>query len=225
MAFEDLGVYAPGFQVPTAGQMEFANKRLNMMIKAWQAAGVGLWLNKQVTMPITAGATRYLLGPGGVTCVMDGVTNVIGRPLGIVEARSRTTGGNELPLVSLSRDEYMSLPMKSSTGPTTQYYYDPQMTDGVLYVWPVETDLTNVLVFTARIPIRSFRYLSDLPDFPQEWFDALHFNLALRMAPAFKIDAKQYGMIKEQAAITIADANDFDREQGVSVRFTPRLDG
>jgi hypothetical protein len=225
MAFEDMGIFAPGFQVPTAGQIDTASKRLNMMIKAWQAAGVGLWLNQLVTLPLTAAAQSYLLGPSGVDCTVGGITGKISRPIGIVEARGVRTDGNELPLVPQSRDEYMSLPLKSSTGPTNLYYYDPQTVNGVLYVWPVETDLTSVIKFTARTPIQDFVNIADTPDFPQEWFDALHFTLALRMCPAFKIDAKQYGMIKEQAAICIADADGFDREQGTSVRFTQNVVG
>jgi hypothetical protein len=220
-AFEDLGIYAPGFQNPTAGQMATANSRLNYMLKAWQAAGIGLWLNRITTLPLTASAQSYLLGPGGVDCVVGGVTGKIPRPVGIVEARSVRADGTETPLVPYSRDEYMALPLKSSTGPTNIYYYDPQMTNGIFYVWPVETDLTSVVKFTARTPIQNFVNAADTPDLPDEWFDAIHFNLALRMAPAFKIDAKQYQMIKDQAGITLLDANGFDREQGVSIQFAP----
>jgi hypothetical protein len=224
-AMEDLGIYAPGFQSPTAGQITTMSRRLNMMLKAWQAAGVGLWLNQLTTLTLTAATQSYLLGPGGVDCIVGGVTGKIAKPLSIVEARSVTTSGTELPLVPQSRDEYMSLPLKSSTGQTNLYYYDRQLTNGVLYLWPVETDLTTVVKFTARTPIQNFENIADTPDLPDEWFDAIHFNLALRCAPAFKIDAKQYGLIKEQAGITLADANDFDREQGVSVRFAVNLTG
>ena len=225
MAMEDLGIYAPGFEVPTAGQINTGSNRLNMMIKAWQAAGIGLWLNQTTTLPLTAAAQSYLLGPSGVDCVVGGVTGKIPRPIDIIEARGVNVSGTELPLVKQSRDEYMSLPLKSSTGPTNIYYYDPQLGNGVLYVWPVETDLTSVIKFTARTPIQDFVNIADTPDFPQEWFDALHFNLALRMAPAYKIDAKQYGMIKEQAGICLQDADGFDREQGVSIRFAVNLTG
>jgi hypothetical protein len=223
MAFEDLGVYAPGFQTPTSGQIDTASKRLNMMIKAWQAAGVGLWLNRLTTLPLTAAAQSYLLGPTGVDCIVAGLTGKISRPLAIIEARGVTSSGTELPLNLYSRDEYMSLSLKSSTGPTTGYYYDPQIPNGVLYVWPVETDLTSVVKFTAKTPIQEFIELDDIPDFPAEWYDALHYNLALRMAPAFKIDAKQYSMIKEMAMVTLNDADGFDREQGVSIRFTANV--
>jgi hypothetical protein len=219
MAFEDLGVYAPGFETPTAGQLTMADKRLNAMIKAWQAAGVGLWLNQLVTLPLTAGSQSYLLGPTGVDCIVGGVTGKISKPLSIVEARGVNVSGVELPLTANSRDEYMSLPLKSSTGPATQYYYDRQLVNGVLYVWPVETVLTTVIKFTARTPVQDFVNAADTPDFPQEWFDALHFSLAMRMAPAYKISAAQYALIKEQAGICLSDADGFDREQGTSVRF------
>jgi hypothetical protein len=292
MAMEDLGVYAPGFETPTAGQITMANKRLNAMIKAWQAAGVGLWLNLLCTLPMKSGATSYLLGPTGDNCSASSgmgqtvvsaaassgalvitVGSVVGmvsgqyigveldsgtiqwttingapagttvtlaaaligaasannvvyfyaakiaRPIAIVEARSVNSSNVELPLRPVSRDEYMTLPLKSSTGPVVQYYYDAQTSNGTLFVWPVETDMASKILFTARTPVQDFVNAADTPDFPQEWFDALHFNLALRMAPAYKIDQKQYVLVKEQAAICLADADGFDREQGTSVRF------
>jgi len=112
--------------------------------------------------------------------------------------------------------------MKSSTGPPSQYYYDSQLGNGILYVWPVETDLSNRIVFTAKTPVQTFENIPDNPDFPAEWFDALHFSLALRLAPAYKVGMGEYGRLKEMAQITLQDADGFDREQDVSMFFQPR---
>lgn len=213
MAYEDMGVYAPGFELPTAGQIDTANKRLNMMIKAWQGQGVGLWLNKVGTLSVLANRQSYNLGPSGDL--------VIPKPLSIIECRRVDTDGNEVVMFPMSRTDYMALPLKSSAGQATQYYYDRQLVNGVLYIWQVESDLTVDLKFTYRSVVEDFVTLEDAPDFPQEWFDALHFNLALRLCPAFKVKGDQYGMIKEQAGVTLADADGFDREQETSIRFAP----
>lgn len=212
MAYEDMGVYAPGAELPTAGEMATARKRLNMMVKAWQAAGVGLWLNTEYELTLVAGRMKYSIGPGG---------DVLDRPLGIPEARRCDTSGNETPMTPLSRDEYMALPLKSSTGPPVNYYYDYQTPVAYLSLWPVATDLTDVIKFTGRKPVQVFVNIPDEPDFPQEWFDALHFNLALRLSPAFTVPPQRYAMIKEQAAITLQDADGFDREQDTSLYFQP----
>lgn len=292
MAFEDLGVYAPGFEVPEAGEVAQASNRLNLMIKAWQAAGVGLWLNLLCTLPMKAGAQSYLLGPTGDHCSssmydtavamaasagdtaiavdsVDGMVagqnigiqlddetiqwttvagapavgavplaaaltdtaaignvvfyyaNKISRPIGVVEARKVDTNEGELVLSAMSRLEYMQLPLKSSIGPTVQYYFDPQLGNAVLYVWPVNNVMSDRIQMTIRTPVQDFVNPADTPDFPIEWCDALHYNLAMRLLPAYQVPPQRSAEIKELALITLRDANDFDREQNVAVQFVP----
>ena len=212
MALEDVGAFAPDFQLPTAGMMSRSSMRLNAMIKAWQAAGVGLWLNQGFTLPLVANQSSYLLGPAG--------TPVTARPIGIVEARLyQTLAGTDTPMTVYSREEYMSLPLKTSTGIPTVYFFDPQTVNAVLYIWPVPVDAVNTIRMTVRTPIQDFVNINETPDFPVEWIDALHFNLALRLAPLYRCPQDLYAMVKENAGITLRDANDFDREQG-SVYFT-----
>jgi hypothetical protein len=212
LAFEDIKAYALDFETPPPAAYTRANQRLNMMIKAWQAAGVGLWLNTVYTQVLTASAQYYLLGP-------NSTPTAISRPLGIVDARLVDTSGNELIMTVMSRDEYMALPLKSSEGTATQYYYDPQLTNSVFYVWPVETDLTKVIKMTLRRPVQDFVNINDTPDFPIEWADALHYCLAMRLIPAYDVPQKIANDVKQLAAIALADANDFDREQNVSIQF------
>jgi hypothetical protein len=79
--------------------------------------------------------------------------------------------------------------------------------------------MSDRIIFTVRMPIQVFTNLDDAPDFPQEWFDALHFGLALRLCPAFGVPPQRYALIKEQAVISLADADGFDREQETSILF------
>lgn len=214
MALEDLKVYAPDFETPPPAAITRANKRLNMMIKAMQAAGVGLWLNTIYTQVLTAGSQSYLLGPGSTPVAIP-------RPLGVVEARVVDTAGNELVMTPMSRDEYMTMPLKSSTGKPTQWYYDPQLVNGVFYVWPVADNVTDVIKMTVRTPVQDFVNTDDTPDFPIEWADALHYGLALRLITVYDVPDKIGNHIKQMAMITLQDADGFDREQNVSVFITP----
>lgn len=269
--------------------------RLNAMIKAWQAAGVGLWLNQECFLPLKASAQSYELGPTGDKCcrsddmvettissaAASGATHIhvtsstgfyvaynvgielddgtiqwvyatdtsvpgtvqidtaltdtaaagnvvycfdttsqIGRPIGINEARIKTKTGTETPLYICSRDEYMQLPVKSSTGPPSQLYFDAVLTNSVARVWPVDTTISDRILFTARLPIQTFQSIPSNPDFPDEWVDCLHFGLAVRIAPMFDVSPDLYGKLKEMAAVTLRDANEFDRE-AASVTFAP----
>jgi hypothetical protein len=261
-----------------------------MMIKAWQAAGVGLWLNLVVTLPLSDGAEYYSLGPSGDHCssgmgetaiataassgvsvivvddastivngqfigvqlddgtmqwttvngapagndvtltaaltddvAVDNVvffyTSKISRPIGIVEARSVTANGNELSMTSVSWDEYTRLPLKSSTGRITQYCFKPDTINSKLYVWPVGDTVSDRIVMTVRTPVQDFVNTDDTPDFPIEWADALHYSLAMRLISVYDVPAKIAADVKQLAAITLQDADNFDREQNVSIQF------
>ena len=291
-AFEDMGIYAPGFETPSAQEVSSASLRLNMMIKAWQAAGVGLWLYQEIFLPFQASTKNYALGPSGTHCTASlgqtttsvaavsgastiTVTTVTGivngmfigveldggsiqwttvngapvgsvvtlaavltgavaagnavyfystktaRPISIVEARVRTSSSVDTDLTVMSRNEYDSLSLKTATGKPTSYYYDPQMTNGVFYPWPLATEMSDIILMTGRIPIQVFVNLSDNPHFPEEWFDALHYSLALRLCAAYKVPPAQEAAIKQMAIVTLQDARDFDREQEVSLFFSP----
>ena len=307
-ALEDIGAYAPGMETPQAGEISAAANRLNYMIKAWQAAGVGLWLKQWYTLPLQGGRQYYEIGPGGDHCSRmifwqtlsagatsgaltitltdaDSVdaadrigiatdsgymfwTTVNGAPVGDVVTLTAAltaaasagnlvyfyapadiaprpievlgvnywtpTGtltevaglvsadyGQSIPLTSISRQEYMALPNPASTGPPTMFYYNPVLGDGQLYVWPMTTDMGAALLIDARVPIQVFTALGDSPDFPAEWFDALHYGLALRLCPAYKVPPNDYMRLKEMAAMTLDAADGFDREQGTSVFISP----
>jgi hypothetical protein len=128
-------------------------------------------------------------------------------------------GGNTRPLTPISRQEYLSLPNSFTSGPPTQYYFDRQLGNAELYVWPVHTDMSCVLMLDCRIPIQDFVNADDTPDFPIEWADALHYSLAMRLIPIYDVPQKIAADIKQLAAITLQDADNFDREQNVSVFF------
>jgi hypothetical protein len=215
-ALENIKAYAPDFETVPPAVYVRVNKRLNMMIKAMQAAGVGLWLNTVYTQVLVAAAQSYSLGPASTP-------TAIPRPLGVVEARLVDVNGNEQIMSPMSRDEYMALPLKSSTGSPNQYYYDPQLVNGVFYAWPVATDLTSVIKMTVRTPVQDFVNTDDTPDFPIEWADALHYSLAMRLLSVYDVPDKIANRVREMAAITLKDANDFDREQGVTMQIIPDM--
>jgi len=309
-AMEDIGAYAPGMETPPAGEVASCALRLNMMIKAWQAAGVGLWLRQWLGLPLQGGTPKYEIGPTGDHCsatmfrqtlsatALTGAatvtltdassvsnadaigiagdtnyihwTTVIGAPVGnvvtltavltddcasgnrvyfytpadiaarpieVVGASLWTPTGDDVTvagvastetgtitaLTPLSRQEYFSLPNQYSEGPPNSFYYNPTLTNGELHVWPVHTDMSCDIILDVRTPIQVFVNIPDEPDFPAEWFDALHYGLALRLCAPFKVPMNDYIRIKELAQITLSDADGFDREQDTSVFIQPNF--
>lgn len=60
----DAGVIAIG-QTPEADVIEFASRKLNMLLKLFQTRGLKLWKTKEFTLFLEDGTTTYSLGPSG----------------------------------------------------------------------------------------------------------------------------------------------------------------
>lgn len=111
-------------------------------------------------------------------------TNAIERPLQIISAR-RLLSGQELSMFPWTRQEYFDQPNKTSAGTSTQYFYDPQLTTGKLYLWQPPDTVDQMINITYKRTIEDFDADGNNPDFPQEWLEALGYNLAIRMAPQY----------------------------------------
>ena len=141
----------------------------------------------------------------------------IGRPLRVVGARRYnfssaidTTMGDPM-----SRLDYRNLPNKTNTGVPTRYFYDPRggaSSQGIFYVWPAPSDATNAAKMTWWRPIQDFTAPGNNPDLPVEWIDALVWNLARKLWAEFPISQALLENIKEEAAASLENVADWDRE-------------
>ena len=279
-ALELIGVAGSGNPV-TADDQKTCLRTLNLMVKAWQAEGIGLWKNVEASLFPSYEGYSYDIGPTGDHCsalgykteiataaasgaltitvdsddnitngdyigielddkslqwtTVNGVpaanvvtltvaltddvsvdnhvynyTSKIQRPIEIVEARGVSSGSYDTPLIIASRDEYMRLSNKTSTGPPSQVYYNPLRTNGKMMVWPACGNVQEYIKFTARILIEDFDVATDDPDFPQEWLMALTWNLAVMVAPKFGKPLDEIFLMN--AAILKQNAKDFDHE-------------
>ena len=140
------------------------------------------------------------------------------RPLVILEARRISGIGISTPLLQVSRNEYMSLSDKSNYGIINQFYYDPQLINGALYVWPTCSDVQDTLELTIRKPIMDFDVSADDGEFPAEWTMAVVSNLAvlIGMENGIPLNA-QLGRLAESSKFM---ARTFDDER-TSVFFQP----
>ncbi len=167
-----------------------------------------------VGMTVTLAATITGTAAAG-NAVYTYQTNIV-RPLRIVSARRYNfASAIDTQTMVFSRIDYRNQPNKTATGTVTQWFYDPKggaNVNGRLHLWPSPPDVTNAVKFTWCRPIQDFTTAANNPDLPQEWLDALIWNLAYRMAPEFPVPARQYDMVKEQATLTLQNVTGFDRE-------------
>ncbi len=208
-----IGAGAPG-ESPDPDSYEYAERTLNRMIKAWQSKGYNLFRTKEGSITLVANQQSYTMG--------GTAPDFAERPLRIESVRFKDSSGTETPIVTeMSREEYFELPNKDSSGTTTNFYYDPQYPQGVLYVWPVlSSATTETLEFTYQRPFEDFDSNADEPDFPQEWFRALVSNLGADLHPAFyPSNPEKTAFLRSQAQNDLMEALDFDREWS-DVTFT-----
>jgi hypothetical protein len=111
-------------------------------------------------------------------------TNRVNYPLDITNARFMTNGQYERPIGFKGRDAFMSIPNKTISGKANQFYYTPQISQGLFYVWPVADSVQDCIRFSYTRKIQDFDLTSDTPDLPQEWLECITYNLAVRLAPA-----------------------------------------
>ena len=149
-------------------------------------------------------------------------TTKIDRPLRVVDIRRRGADGNDVPITMISRQEYVDTPNKTNQAPPVQVYYDPQLTTGRMYVWNAPDTANDRLFWTAHLPLQDFDTSAHNPDVPQEWLDAMVWNLSRLLCPSYGVPAKLRSEIRAEAATMFDDALGFDVEP-TPIFFQPDL--
>lgn len=288
-AYRILGSLRAG-GTPSADDVTDANVALNIMIKAWQAYGLQLWVIKQATVIPVKGQLIYSLGSAatddhisldmnktemrivGVTSdtiieVDTTVGMVVADNIGIVlddgtthwttiasitdsDTVVITTGlpsaasitnhiywyttkivrPNELlelyrrnyddvvdvPLIRLSRTDFFTLSDKNTEGTPVNFYYDPQLTSTQLQVWPTAGDIfsgNSVFIANIKKPFDDLDSATDDFEFPQEWYEAIVYGLAERLAPMIGYPIPDRQLLKSEAREYLDLALSFDHEQ------------
>lgn len=145
------------------------------------------------------------------------------RPLRILSARVKTDSTNENPMALMGREDYFDISNKSSTGVPSQFFYNPTLTDGKFYIYPVASDATDYINLTAAMPFDDFDSADNNPDLPAEWTNALIWGLASEIAIEYGVDDSTYIKIQEKAAYWLDKASQMNTEDA-SVIFMPNFD-
>jgi len=213
-----LGVGHRGESVP-ADEINDASEALNIMLKAWQADGLQLWKKESQSITLIASKGTYSLGPTGDI--------VMQRPLRILEAVRRDTSNIDVPLNKLSKEEYWGLSDKYSEGTPVSYNYDPQLTNGNLYLWQVPSTTTAAdytIEILYHLPYEDVTSTTNNFDCPVEWLEAIKYGLALRLAFEYGIDMPQYYALRKDFNDIYEKALSWDIEDD-SVYFQPNHEG
>lgn len=177
-------------ETPTTAEMTEALDMLESMLKAWQPQP-WMWTRGTGSLTLTT-ATNYTLPE---------------RYLRILNARLKRSG-IETPMEELSAREYDELPQKTTTGLPTTYFYDRRTETGVLYVWPaLATASGETIEYRYQREIADIAASTDVADVPSEWWEAVIYGLALRVAEAYERPEAVIGRLFQRAAALQMDAS------------------
>lgn len=142
------------------------------------------------------------------------------RPVRLLQARRRQYRATDVPLDIVERPDYFSMADKANRSTVTMTYYDPQLTNGYLYVWAPTVRETDTLRLTYERPLADMDDTDSVADFPQEWTETLVFNLADRLASKYAYPLQERALLRADAETMREKLLNFDREFG-SMFFQP----
>jgi len=111
-------------------------------------------------------------------------------PKQIANVRLHYGTNQERMLTEFSRDEYFAKNNRLIAGTSFSYYLDDQLTNKVLYIFPVVTDMKQSLRFTYYKALDDIDALTNDVEFPVEAQKAIVLNLAVDVALEFGKEAK-----------------------------------
>ena len=150
-----------GLEARTGYDLKTAKRSLNLMLADWANRGLNQWTIKQRTQALTESDGQY-----------DMLTDVID-VLSVVVRRS----GTDYSMDRISRDTYLAIPTKTTTGRPTQFFLDRQLTPN-LKIWPLPENSTDILVYDCLTRIDDADTQVNTMDIPFRFYPCLAAGLA-----------------------------------------------
>ena len=142
------------------------------------------------------------------------------RPLKFRDAWIRDEAtSQDTPQLQVARQDYNQFGYKAQTGVPNQYWYDPQLSTGIVTVYPVPTTLGRTFHGIVQMPIQDMVTATDNFDLPQEWLQAIKWGLADELSLEYGCPADVRGEVAAKAAKFVDDCFGYSLEES-SVYFT-----
>ena len=154
-----------GLEVRTGYDLKTAKRSLNLLFADWANRGLNQWTIAQRNFTVTSGDGDESLGAD----VIDILSLVVRRD------------GTDFSLNRISRDEYLSIPTKTTTGRPTQFFVDRQI-NPVLKLWPLPDNSTDVVLYDALIRIDDADNYVNTMQVPFRFYPSLSAGLAYYIA-------------------------------------------
>ena len=192
-----------GLEARTGYDLKTAKRSLNLLFADWANRGLNQWTIKQRSFTVTSG---------------DGETDLSADVIDILSLVVRRSG-TDYALSRISRDEYLSIPTKTTTGRPTQFFVDRQITPN-LKLWPLPDNDTDVVIYDALTRMDDADTYVNTVDMPFRFYPCLAAGLAYYIA--MKRAPERLQILKPIYEEEMNRAMDEDRDRA-SFRVSPDL--
>ncbi len=192
-----------GLEARTGYDLKTAKRSLNIMFADWANRGLNQWTIKERTLTVVEGQRVYPLDAD----IIDVLAVVVRR------------GTTDYTIDRVSRDQYLSIPTKESTGRVTQFFLNRQIIPD-LQVWPVPDNATDVLVYNCLTRIDDADTMTNTVDVPFRFYPCLSAGLAYYIS--LKRAPERVQMLKAVYEEEMRRAIDEDRDRA-SFQISPSL--
>jgi hypothetical protein len=154
-----------GLEVRTGYDLKTAKRSLNLMLAEWANRGLNQWTIEQTTINMVDGTGVYSLDSDTIDV------------LGAILRRDN----DDYTIERLSRDEYLNLPSKTTTGRVSQFFMDRQITPQIK-VWPVPNNSTDQVIVDRLVRMDDADTYTNTLQIPFRFYPCLAAGLAYYIA-------------------------------------------
>jgi hypothetical protein len=184
-----------GLEAKTGYDLQTARRSMNIMLAEWANRGLNQWTIEQRTQALTINDSEYSLA----TDVIDILSLVVRR------------SGTDFSMTRISRDAFLNLPNKTSTGRPTPN----------LKLFPTPENSTDVIVYDALTRIQDADTQVNTMEVPFRFIPCLTAGLAYYIAMKRAPDRIQLLKTVYEEEFERAMAEDRDRS---AFNVSPKLD-
>jgi len=178
---------------PTATELDNCFTEMKRMLHSWAAEGLYVFVSTEDVHSLTSGTEEYTIGSGGA------INSA--RPTQINTSTFIRANGIDSPLAVVGEARFNEIMQKSEGAehPTT-IWYETTYPLGTIHVWPPGG---GELHLWSRKRLAEPATVAANAVFPEEYQDAIVWELSCRMAPEFIGDPTEYLLRRSAAAMAV----------------------
>jgi len=168
------------------------------------------------TISSGGGTTTAVVASGVASAAASGktvytYTSKIQRPLLIRDTSCRDSNNVDVPVSIVSLSHYRSLSNKQSDGDRPiEVAYDPQLTNGILNVWPRTSNVVNRLVFSMKRPVQNVDGYGQHVEIPTDWLSWFTWELAYKLSFKQPLPLQERMLIRNEADRLKGSLHDYE---------------